>query len=119
MNLNDEFLPAVNVALELVETLGQDHPETNRALMLAMELAPDELVDEFGKMAREMGLMPPPQYLSDGTKVFSLESVAAHLGLTLDEAEESLHEMLAQRESLGLPNEGVIRVDPDNLHRAH
>lgn len=34
--------------------------------MLAMELAPDELVDEFG-----------------------------------------------------LPNEGVIRVDPDNLHRAH
>lgn len=119
MNLTDEFLTAVNVALELVETLGQDHPETNRALMLAMELAPAEMIADLGQMAREMGLMPEPCYLEDGTKVFSLQSVAAHLGLSMDEAEEAMHEMLSQRDSLGLPNEGIIRTDPDSLHRAH
>jgi hypothetical protein len=119
MNLTDEFLNTVNAVLELVETLGQDHPETNRALMLAMELAPAEMIADLGQMAREMGLMPEPCYLEDGTKVFPLESVAAHLGLTLDEAEESMHEMLAQRESLGLPNDGIMRIDPDSLHRAH
>lgn len=27
MNLNDEFLTAVNATLKFVETLGQDHPE--------------------------------------------------------------------------------------------
>lgn len=109
----------MNVALELVESLGPNHHETNRALMLAMELAPAEMIADLGRMAREMGLMPQPQYLSDGTKVFSLESVAAHLGLSMDEAEEAMHEMLSQRDSLGLPNEGIIRIDPDSLHRAH
>ena len=56
MNLTPEFMEAIKRHRRLVDTLGMDHPDTMRAMMLAMELAPKELIDEFGDMAREIGL---------------------------------------------------------------
>ena len=112
MNLTDEFLSAVTMSRLNLSKLSGKTDAGNGA-------CPGEMIADLGQMAREMGLMPEPCYLEDGTKVFSLQSVAAHLGLSMDEAEEAMHEMLSQRDSLGLPNEGIIRTDPDSLHRAH
>jgi hypothetical protein len=95
----------------LVDTFGEDHPDTQRALTLVMEMAPEELKMEMRKMMREMGLMPEADgYLDDGSPVFKLENVAARLGVPQVEAEETMHEMHADREALGIPNKGIVIV---------
>ena len=111
------FTDAVDRHLRLVDTLGMDHPDTMRAMMLAMELAPDELKDEMADMAREMGLMPEADgYLDDGSPMYRLEDVAKRLGVSLAEAEEAMHKMLAEREALGLSNAGIV-TDSALIHR--
>ena len=45
MNPTPEFMEAIKRHRRLVDTLGMDHPDTMRAMMLAMELAPKELID--------------------------------------------------------------------------
>jgi hypothetical protein len=111
------FLEAVNKHLQLVDTLGQDHPETMRAMLLVMEHAPKAFLDDMGRMAAEMGLVPQTSgYLDDGTPVVSLEDMAKHLGLSLEEAEESMKSFLADREALGLSNAGFMR-NPAQVHR--
>ena len=112
-----EFMAAVSRCLRLVEAIGEEHPDTLRAMMLAMELAPKELIDEFGDMAREMGLMPEADgYLDDGSPMFRLEDIATRLGMSIAEAEEAMHKMLADREALGLSNAGVV-TDAALIHR--
>jgi hypothetical protein len=81
MNLTLEFRAAMNAHLRLVETLGMDYPDTMRAMMLTMELAPEELKNEVADMAREMGLMPEADgHLDDGSPMFRLEDTAERLG---------------------------------------
>ena len=109
MQTTPEFMAAVRSTLEAREMYGHDHPDTMRAMMLAMELAPKELIDEFGDMAREMGLMPEADgYLDDGSPMYRLEDIAGRLGVSPAEAEEAMHKMLAQREALGLSNAGIV-----------
>jgi hypothetical protein len=111
-----ELLEVVERHFRLVETLGMDHPDTLRAMMLAMEMAPKQLKDEFDVMAQAMGLMPEADgYLEDGTPVYRLEDVAERLGLSPAEAEEAMHKMLAEREALGLSNAGIV-PDPELIH---
>jgi hypothetical protein len=96
-----------------------DHPDTLRAMMLAMEMAPKQLKDEFGDMARTMGLLSEADgYLEDGTPMFRLEDVAARLGVSPAEAEESIQKFLAEREALGLSNAGIV-TDPQLIHKRH
>ncbi|MBK9312626.1 MAG: hypothetical protein IPN12_18305 [Rhodocyclaceae bacterium] len=120
MNPTPEFMEAIKRHRRLVDTLGMDHPDTMRAMMLAMELAPKELIDEFGDMAREMGLMPEADgYLMtvhDGSPMFRLEDIAERLGVSPAEAEEAMHKMLAEREALGLSNAGIV-TDAARIHR--
>lgn len=117
MNLTPEFRAAINAQLRLVETLGIDHPESMRAMVRAIELAPEELKNEMADMAREMGLMPEADgYLDDGSPMFRLEDIAARLGVPIAEAEEAMHKMLADREALGLSNAGVV-TDAALIHR--
>ncbi len=117
MNPTPEFMEAIKRHRRLVDTLGMDHPDTMRAMMLAMELAPKELIDEFGDMAREMGLMPEATgYLDDGSPMFRLDDIAERLGVSPAEAEEAMHKMLAEREALGLSNAGIV-TDAALIHR--
>lgn len=117
MNLTPEFIEATERHQQLVETLGMDHPDTQRAMTLVMGLAPKELMDEFGEMARKMGLMPEAcGYLEDGSPMYSLEDIAEGLGISLAEAEEAMHEMFAEREALGLSNAGIV-TDAVVIHR--
>ncbi len=116
MNLTPEFCAAMDTHERLVDTFGEDHPDTQRALTLVMEMAPEELKMEMRKMMREMGLMPEADgYLEDGSPVFRLESVAARLGMSEAEAQEKMHEMHADREALRVPNKGIV-IDATPIH---
>ena len=55
-------------------------------------------------------------YLDDGSPVFSLEAIADKLGVSPEEAEKSFQEMVAVRQELGLPIDGVI-TDLGKVHR--
>jgi hypothetical protein len=117
MSLTPESRAAMNAHLRLVDTLGMDHPDTMRAMMLSMELAPAHIRDEISTMAHEMGLIPDADgYLEDGSPVFRLEDIAMRLGVSPAEAEETMHKMLAEREYLGLSNAGVV-TDAALIHR--
>ncbi len=117
MNLTPEFMEAIKRHQRLVDTFGMDHPDTKRAMMLAMELAPKELIDKFGDMAREMGLIPEVGgYLDDGSPMYRLEDIAERLGVSPADAEEAMHKMLSEREALGLSNAGIVQ-DAALIHR--
>jgi hypothetical protein len=110
-----EFLEAMRKCLRLHETLGIEHPEAHKAFMLAIHLAPQSLHDEVGQMAIDMDLMPAPcGYTLDGEPAFSLESVAAKIGVSMEEAESHMHDMLAIHDELGLP---AVLLDPATIHR--
>jgi hypothetical protein len=47
-------------------------------------------------------------YLEDGSPMFRLEDIAERLGVPPAEAEEAMHRMFADREALGLSNEGIV-----------
>lgn len=110
-----EFLEAMHACLILKDELGLEHPETSRALMVAMALAPDSLKDFMAEQAKELGLMPEPDgYTEDGEPVFTLESIAAKMGMSMEEAQAAAEIMLADCGELGLP---TVLVDPEAVHR--
>ena len=110
-----EFLAAMSACLDLVNTLGQDHPDATLALMRAMALAPPSMHKFVATQAHELGLVPEADgYTDAGEPVFSLEAIAAKLGIGMEEAKESMQSMLAAREDMGLPN---VLIDPATVHR--
>lgn len=110
-------MAAVHHHLKLVEALGQDHPETKRAMLVAMELAPDEIQAQLTAKAKELDLIPEAMgYLADGSPMFSLHDMAKKLGMSTEEAESALKEIMAEREALGLPSEVLIDGD-ERIHK--
>lgn len=112
-----EFMDAMSACLRLVESLGQDHPDTTRALQRAMLLAPPSMQEFVGREAQSLGLIPDATgYTEAGEPVFTLEDVAARLEISMEEAEATLRELEADRAALGLP---AIAVDPASVHSVH
>jgi hypothetical protein len=112
-----EFLAAIDKRRELADALGEEHPDTMRAMMLAMELAPPHIHAMMGEKARELDLMPEADgYLDDGSPMYRLDDIAERLGVPLEEAAEAMHTMLAEREALGLSNDGIVK-DAARIHR--
>ena len=119
LEMTPEFRATMSKCLRLVETLGVDHPDTGRAMLIAMSLAPDEFVDEMHDEAQRMGLIPETSgYLEDGTPLVRLEDLAARLGVPQEEAEAKLQTFIAEREALGLSNDGIV-TNPALVHRKH
>lgn len=117
MNLTPEFMAASDLFLRLADTLGMDHPDTERAMLLVMALAPQELKNQMTEKLREMGLLPEAfGYLEDGTPLYRLEDVAERLGLSPENAEVALQATLAEREASDLSNAGVVN-DAARIHR--
>jgi len=109
-----EFDMAIDRLLSMRATMGQDHPLTQRAFALVMELAPAELKTLMADKAREMGLMPEALgYLDDGSPVYRLESIAQKLGMTEAEAQESVQAFMVDRVALGLDTKAI---DPALIH---
>jgi len=104
-----EFIEAMHLADHIKDTLGIEHPETRKALAQAMEIAPEGLKRRMHDMAVEMGLMPPTPdgYTDDGHAVYSLDGIAARLGISIEDAEEAADAMLADRAEQGLPNAAI------------
>ncbi len=103
--------------IDLVAQHGEDSPQAKRSLMEAMHLAPDWFKDDIAKMGNEMDLLPQASgYLEDGSPMFSLNDIAAKFGIPIEQAEQSLKEMMSVRQELGLPLDGVM-TDPSLIHR--
>ncbi|CAM3757786.1 Arm DNA-binding domain-containing protein [Polaromonas hydrogenivorans] len=112
-----EFTAAMSACLRLVESLGMEHPNTTRAMQRAMALAGPSMHDFMARQARELDLIPDADgYTDDGQPVFSLQAIAAKLDMSMDEAQEAMNAMLADRAALGLP---AALVDPATVHRKH
>ena len=112
-----EFMAAMSACLALVESLGMEHPDTTRAMQRAMALAGPSMHDFMARQAKELDLIPEADgYLDDGEPVFSLESIAAKLGLGMEEAKEAMDAMLEDRAAQGRP---AALVDPSKVHRKH
>jgi len=112
-----EFMAAMSECLRLVESLGQDHPDTVRALQRAMMLAGPSLHEFVARQAQELNLIPEADgYTEDGEPVYNLETIAAKIGVGMDETRQAMDAMLADRAALGLP---AALVDPATVHRRH
>jgi hypothetical protein len=112
-----EFKAALKRYSHLSETLGAEHDITKDAFTVLFSLAPDEYIDEAHKIAIEMDLLPEASgYLVDGSPMYKLDDIAAKHGVTIEEAEQSMHEMLAARVEAGLPIDGVISTNRQ-IHR--
>ena len=94
--------------------------ETDEGCLLFMEMmhyAPPEYLAVANQIAEEMNLVPEPDgYLDDGTPMISLSVLAKHLGLNRDEAGEMVERFMADRESLGLSNAGIVK-NATGIHR--
>ena len=79
--------------------------------------APQEFKDIAASMAKEVGLMPkkPYGYNDAGEAMYSMEQMAAQVGITLEEAEEHMREVMAARERMGLPPINLFSTG--NVHR--
>lgn len=115
--LPKEFSEAMHTHIALTEQYGEDSPQAKLSFMMAIQLAPDWFMDDIDQMSIGNDLLPEASgYLANGEPVFKLEDIATQFGLNIDEAKQSLTEMMAIREELGLSNVGKI-VDPSTVHR--
>ena len=105
--MNPEFLKTLDHYKAMREQYGEEHPITMQAFMLAFEYSPQHLKDEAYKMA-EQYLPKPSGCLDNGQSVYNLQDIADHHGITFEEAETNLLNMMQQREELGLSTDGVL-----------
>lgn len=117
MKPSSEFMAAMEVARRLAITLGEIHPDTMAAMMMAVELAPPDAQEVFYSSMRSSGAMPEASgYADDGKPVFSLESVAAKFGVSDQEVQQVMNQILEARDELGL---SAVMVSPARIHRKH
>ena len=116
-HLPPEFSEAMHRHMEIVERLGEEHPDAKRSLMVAMYQAPDWFKDDIAKMGNEMDLLPQATgNLEDCSPMFSLNAIAEKHGVSIERAEQDLKMMLSVRQELGLPLDGVM-TDSSLIHR--
>ena len=112
-----EFMAAMSACLRLVESLGMEHPDTTRAMQRAMALAGPSMQDFMDDAVKELDLIPEADgYLDDSQPVFSLESIAAKLDMSMDEAKAAMDDMLEDRAALDLP---AALFDPSKVYCKH
>lgn len=111
--VNPEFFKAFDHYKAMVKQYGDDHPITEQAFILTMHYTPEHIKDEMHQKAKELNLLPPPSgYTDEGDPMYSLEDIAKHFGISFEEAEQSLLQMMDNRQKVGLSNHGII-ANPD------
>lgn len=99
--------------------LGDDHPLARRLWLLVVATAPEWFVDEMHSMAQNMGLIPEPCACDDdGQKFYSLDALAAKVGVSPDEVRQQMAMLQAEAAAMGLPN-AIQAKDVRELHRLH
>ena len=113
-NASPEFLAAVEEHHHAAEALGHDHPQVKRLMQRAMALAPRTLLDTMQAKAHELGLMPEPDgYLDNGQPLYSLEVIARQNGMTVEEVQAGIEELLETCGDLPV----MAPIDPARVHR--
>ena len=117
-HIDPEFFKAFDHYKAMVKQYGDDHPITEQALILTMHYTPEHIKEEMHQKAKELNLLPPPSgYTDDGEPMYRLEDIAKHLGITFEEAEQRLLQMMNNRQKVGLPNDGVLINPNTNFNR--
>ena len=116
--IDPEFFKAFDHYKAMLEQYGDDHPITEQALILTMHYTPEHIKEEMHQKAKELNLLPPPSgYTDDGEPMYRLEDIAKHFGITYEEAEQRLLQMMDNRQKVGLPNDGVLINPNTNFNR--
>ena len=107
--VNPEFFKAFDHYKAMLAQYGEHHPITEQALILTMHYTPEHIKEEMHQKAKELNLLPPPSgYTDDGEPMYRLEDIAKHFGISLEEAEHRLLQMMDNRQQVGLSNDGVL-----------
>ncbi|MDR9699451.1 hypothetical protein RJC83_01545 [Acinetobacter baumannii] len=115
-----EFSAEMEKYEALVKTTGEDSEEARNQFMKAMLLAPDWFNDMARDIANEMGLIPKEVFcLEDGTKVFTPEQVAEHLGVPVDEVINQIEKLRAIQAEQGKVVADSFAVDLADLQKIH
>jgi len=90
--VNPEFFKAFDHYKAMLAQYGEHHPITEQALILTMHYTPEHIKVEM----------------------YQLEDIAKHFGISFEEAEQCLLQMMDNRQQVGLSNDGVL-ID-SNIH---
>lgn len=117
-HVNPEFFKAFDHYKAMLKRYGDDHPITEQALILTMHYTPEHIKAEMDAKAKELKLLPRPSgYTDDGDPMYSLEDIAKHLGISFEEAEQRLLQMMDNRHEVGLANNGILIDSNININR--
>jgi len=117
-HVDPEFFKAFDHYKAMLDQYGEHHPLTERALILTMHYTPEHIKAEIDVKAKELNLIPPASgYTDDGEPMYSLEDIAKHFGITFEEAERNLLQMMNNRQKVGLSNDGVLINSNTNINR--
>lgn len=117
-HVHPEFFKAFDHYKAMLEQYGEHHPITEQALMLTMHYTPEHIKEEMHQKAKELNLLPPPSgYTDDGEPMYQLEDIAKHFGISFEEAEQRLLQMMDNRQQVGLSNDGVLINPNSNFNR--
>lgn len=117
-HVDPEFFKAFDHYKAMLAQYGEHHPITEQALMLTMHYTPDHIKEEMHQKAKELNLLPPPSgYTDDGEPMYQLEDIAKHFGISFQEAEQRLLQMMDNRQQVGLSNDGVLINSNININR--
>ena len=117
-HVDPEFFKAFDHYKAMLEQYGEHHPITEQALILTMHYTPEHIKAEMHQKAKELNLLPPPSgYTDDGEPMYQLEDIAKHFGISFEEAEQQLLQMMSNRQQVGLSNDGVLINPNSNFNR--
>ena len=105
---------AICQQLRTLKAAGLADTDSYRRLSdLALQNAPDWLMTKIMDDAVREGMLPPPMGIDQsGERVWKLEDVARHFGLSEAEAKTSL-------EKFQLEQGDVATINPASIHRMH
>ena len=116
--VNPEFFKAFDHYKAMLAQYGEHHPITEQALILTMHYTPEHIKEEMHQKAKELNLLPPPSgYTDDGEPMYQLEDIAKHFGISFEEAEQRLLQMMDNRQQVGLSNDGVLINSDIHINR--
>ncbi len=117
-HVDPEFFKAFDHYKAMLAQYGEHHPITEQALILTMHYTPEHIKEEMHQKAKELNLLPPPSgYTDDGEPMYQLEDIAKHFGISFEEAEQRLLQMMDNRQQVGLSNDGILINPNSNFNR--
>jgi len=108
-HVNPEFFKAFDHYKAMLDQYGEHHPITEQAFMLTLHYTPEHIKAVMDAKAKELNLLPPVSgYTDDGEPMYRLEDIAQHLGMSFEDAEQHLLQMMDNRQKVGLSNDGIL-----------